>query len=124
MKLSEKDLAVVALLINHSFAETPKKDADEYIMALIGKNGFKLNHAIFQDNNKKLVEKFFAQPLIRKLWKKMLPHMTKDICFGKGTAKAPNAKLVASYKAVAEEVLDFGLDMPQWWLQAFVVGQQ
>lgn len=46
-ELTEQNIAILALIINHAFGETGSKKPEPYILKVLGKEGVKLFHSIF-----------------------------------------------------------------------------
>ena len=81
--VTEYEMAAVSLLLYHSFGGSKKKPIDKsaFIYRQIGDEGIIKYKKIFDNNNKELVNQFFNDAIIIKLWPVVLKCMTKDMCF-------------------------------------------
>lgn len=108
------------LLLYPAFA---KANADSSIVRGLGASQsarnkkLRLYHGIFANNSKHERDEFFVDSLIRKIWKFILPQMTRKVCFG---SKQPNKNVVRSYQEVTRVMLEeYELDLPAWWIKEF-----
>ena len=65
-ELSERDVWGVALLIKQTKGN--ERSIDCPLVSSLGKEGILLYRKIFKNNNKSLLNKFFLDSLIRRLW--------------------------------------------------------
>ena len=74
----------VALLLYPAFGPTETHDPSETNSAIyqaLGDEGMDLYKKIFENNNKQLVQAFFSNQLIRKLWAFIRNELTYTHCF-------------------------------------------
>ena len=117
------DVNAVILLLYPSYGRTERKEAHPDVFRGLGPNPAvrkkkeALYHGIFKNNNNDSREKFYTDPLIKKLYRFLLPYMTFEVCFGK---KGPKPEVKKSYCLVTRHLLEhFNLPVPRWWSEMF-----
>ena len=72
---------------------------------------------IFDNNSSKLVQEFFQEAFIRKLWPVVLRYLTKDVVFGR---KHPNKDIELTFREISRAMIQqHELQMPAWWLRMY-----
>ena len=67
--------------------------------------GISIFKSIFENNNKFLIEKFFTNSLIRRLWPLVVQNLNYNYCFLNGH----NETIMDSYRAVSQKVKSYNL---------------
>lgn len=118
--VTDFEVAAVVLLLYHSFgpSELKKPSADSIIYQQLGDDGMLLFKLIFDNNNKELINMFFSNDLIIKLWAPVIfKFLTFESCFGNN---GPNDQIEYTFRVMSHMMsTQFGLRMPKWWLDRF-----
>jgi hypothetical protein len=96
--------------------EKPVNPASEHFKRL-GMNGMRRYKLIFDNNNRELVNEFFTDPFIQRLWPTVLENLTLKLCFG---AAKPNQEIETTFREITR-IMDeqYGLSLPKWWVKKF-----
>jgi hypothetical protein len=120
---SEKEICAMALILYPSKGETKTKKPDRAtskIYRVLDDEGMRMYKTIFDNNNKKDIRAFLADPFIRKLW----PHMMQKLPYSnillndkiEGKSEQNKMKIIATMHEVTRIiVLEFNLPIPFWW---------
>lgn len=83
----------------------------------LGTEGLMIFRDIFANNNRAMVDKFFAAPLIRKLWPYLETNLTEHHCFKGATVLESRER---SYSMITEALTTrYKLPAPVWWQRKF-----
>jgi len=121
--ITEHQVAIVNLLLYHSFGPSAKKgvNQDSIIYQLLGDEGMRLFKQIFDNNSKELVKEFFEHPFIRMIWPEVVAHLTHQVCFDHN---GPNPEIELTFREITRIMTyDYRLPMPQWWEEKFPIIQ-
>ena len=77
--------------------------------------GFERYKCVFDNNNKDLIEKFFRDPVIKKLW----PIFRKKILYKDCFKNEPIEEIYPSYQKITRMMNEYNLDVPDWWRKQF-----
>ena len=92
------------------------KDLEMYKLGKMDEDGFKRYKCIFDNNNKYLIDKFFTDPVIIKLW----PIFRKKILYKYCFKNEPIEEISTSYQRITRMMKDkYNLDVPDWWREKF-----
>ena len=79
--------------------------------------GLQIFRDIFINNNRQLIQKFFTNSIIRKLWPYIQRHLTFQNCFKRSH---PCEEVKITYALITCTLIDdFDLTPPSWWLRKF-----
>lgn len=94
-----------------------KKPACNELCDSVGTEGLQLYRDIFKNNNKKIIAKFFADSLVKKLWVFVQRNLKFKNCFKRCN---PNSNIIRTYSTISKTmVYEFGIMPPEWWLKSF-----
>lgn len=72
---TEYETAAVILLLYPSLGPSKKYTAEQsFIASTLGEQGLVIYKSIFDNNRKELITQFFKDPLINKLWPKLVDY--------------------------------------------------
>ena len=79
--------------------------------------GLEIFRDIFSNNNRQLINKFFTNKIIRKLWPYLEKHLTYENCFKRSQ---PRDVIKLTYHHITRTLIQqYGLTPPAWWLKMF-----
>jgi len=83
---------------------------------VLGDNGVELYKEIFDNNNKQLVERFFSDCFIKRLWPMIQAELRFEHCFNEDGS---HLQIKSTYKSAGNMVKGFGVELPKWWNDLF-----
>lgn len=123
---SKKELAIVILLVFPAFGPSSgsmtAKDLNTKteVYRLLKNQGMRVfKTSITTNNNEGLRDQLFEEPIIQKLWKKLVPKMTLNDIFGD---VGPNDRISPTYSEISKIMQNrYGLPMCKEWLRDFPI---
>lgn len=112
------------LMLYPAFGKTDKKPRNETVYEGLGsteaerQRKMTVYHKILANNSKKTRDEFFTDPLVQRIWDKvMLSYFTEELTL---EGKPVNEQSARSYKEVTRIMrLKYQLPMPKWWAMRF-----
>ncbi len=129
MNPSDYETWVLVLLLNPAKGILVCKKKSKYQMPAcedlyntIKDEGLEIFRDIFSNNNRQLINKFFTNKIIRKLWPYLERHLTFENCFKRSQ---PRDSIKTTYLQITRTLIQqYGLNLPDWWMKLFGKNQK
>lgn len=84
--------------------------------AALGEEGIRIFRKVFENNNKELIDEFFNDSFIRKVWPTIMKNSRYEYYF----KKDPKPELEETFKKISTVMTEkYNLPMPTFWLRKY-----